>query len=120
MQSPEFLQSFVFMHITGLLSDISKKGRPCAAISFGYNAYKLLLSCAAPIGEDTVIVREGSENRMMEASSDLYELPHIRQLFLYDPQLLIMKLQHVTTFVNTIIIGSTYQRVSKTLVFCIC
>lgn len=60
-----------------------------------------------------MIVREGSENRMMDGSADLVEMPHVRQLFLHDPELLIMKLRHATTIVDTIIIGSTYQRVSK-------
>lgn len=71
---------------------------------------EMLLAPSETIGEDTVIVREGSENRMMEASTDLFELPHIRQLFLHDPQLLILKLRHATTLVDKIIIGSTYQR----------
>lgn len=62
-----------------------------------------------------MIVREGSENRMMDGLADLFnEMPHIRMIFLYDPQLLIMKLRHATTLVDKIIIGSTYQRVSKT------
>ena len=65
-----------------------------------------------------MIVRENSENRMMEASSDLSELPLIRQLFLHDPQLLILKLRHATTFVDKIRIGSTYQRVSRTYKYC--
>ncbi|DBA76093.1 TPA: hypothetical protein ACH3X1_009837 [Trebouxia sp. C0004] len=47
---------------------------------------------------------------MMESSVDLFELPHMRQLFLHDPQLLILKLRHVTTLVDKIRIGSTYQR----------
>ncbi len=34
-QPRQFLQSLVFMHMTGELSDIRKEGRPCAAISFG-------------------------------------------------------------------------------------
>ncbi|DBA84286.1 TPA: hypothetical protein ACH3X2_006342 [Trebouxia sp. C0005] len=71
---------------------------------------EMLLAPSETIGEDTVIVRENSENRMMEASSDLSELPLIRQLFLHDPQLLILKLRHATTFVDKIRIGSTYQR----------
>ncbi len=50
---------------------------------------------------------------MMEASVDLLELPLIRQLFLRDPQLLVLKLRHVTTLVDKIRIGSTYQRVSR-------
>ena len=61
-----------------------------------------------------MIVREGSENRMMDGSADLFEMPHIRQLFLHDPQLLILKLRRGTTVVDKIRIGSTYQRVSRT------
>jgi len=61
-----------------------------------------------------VIVREGSENRMMDGSVNDFKMPHIRQLFLHDPELLILKLRHATTLVDKIIIGSTYQRVSKT------
>ncbi|KAL0017732.1 hypothetical protein WJX77_002284 [Trebouxia sp. C0004] len=71
---------------------------------------EMLLAPSESIGEDSVIVREGSENRMMESSVDLFELPHMRQLFLHDPQLLILKLRHVTTLVDKIRIGSTYQR----------
>ncbi|DBB15159.1 TPA: hypothetical protein ACH3X3_004164 [Trebouxia sp. C0006] len=71
---------------------------------------EMLLTPGETIGEDTVIVREGSENRMMDGSVNDFKMPHIRQLFLHDPELLILKLRHATTLVDKIIIGSTYQR----------